>query len=84
MGVFEDQALRALADLWPEFQIWYVPIYTPPSTTWCALAHAEANELPMRTINAPDPELLVEKMTDRRSELAARGVTLRNTSSSRE
>ena len=67
-----DALLRPLRLAWPGWQVWYVRSPVSRTVTWCALADAERDTLPMRTLNAASPEELSAAITARSRELAAR------------
>lgn len=56
---YADQMLAAIAPLWPEFHLWYVPtIYS--GTTWHARRVGEATA----SVNANSPEELIGKLQE--------------------
>ena len=55
-----DQAVAALRERWPEWQIWYVP-RAISGLLWCARLHSDHKTV----INAESPEELEEQLADR-------------------
>lgn len=67
-----DTLLGALERSWPGWHVWYVRNAAFRTITWCALADAERDVLPMRTLNADTPEELSAAMGARTRELIDR------------
>ncbi|HUK70798.1 MAG TPA: hypothetical protein VLW50_18900 [Streptosporangiaceae bacterium] len=55
-----DQAVAALRERWPDWQIWYVP-RAIGGLLWCARLHSDHKTV----INAESPEELEEQLVDR-------------------
>jgi hypothetical protein len=55
-----DQAVAALRERWPDWQIWYVP-RAIGGLLWCARLHSDHKTV----INAESPEGLEEHLADR-------------------
>lgn len=55
-----DQAVTALRERWPDWQIWYVP-RAIGGLLWCARLHSDHKTV----INAESPEELEEQLADR-------------------
>ena len=55
-----DQAVAALRERWPDWQIWYVP-RAIGGLLWCARLHRDHKTV----INAESPDELEEHLTDR-------------------
>ena len=55
-----DQAVAALRERWPEWQIWYVP-RAIGGLLWCARLHSDHKTV----INAESPEELEEQLVVR-------------------
>jgi hypothetical protein len=55
-----DQAVAALRERWPDWQIWYVP-RAIGGLLWCARLHSDHKTV----INAESPEWLEEQLAGR-------------------
>jgi hypothetical protein len=55
-----DQAVAALRERWPDWQIWYVP-RAIGGLLWCARLHSDHKTV----INAESPEELEEQLVGR-------------------
>jgi hypothetical protein len=55
-----DQAVAALRERWPDWQIWYVP-RAIGGLLWCARLHSDHKTV----INAESPEELEEQLAGR-------------------
>ena len=58
-----DQAVAALRERWPEWQIWYVP-RAIGGLLWCARLHSDHKTV----INAESPEELEEQLAGRKEQ----------------